>query len=152
MDELAKLMGFKGQSSIQRYLSPDYDKEYRPEIARRFRSALIDRGDPPITDDDLKILLQWKQLEPDDPAYPSFDAFSKVVDKIEQLKPTYEGSDRFRVSLPILEGEITIELPNYISEESAAAARKWFEHLIGFTAEVGHALQRFKPPTPPKKW
>jgi hypothetical protein len=36
MDDLAKLMGYKGQSSIQRYLSPDYSKGFRPEVADRF--------------------------------------------------------------------------------------------------------------------
>lgn len=55
MDELAKLMGFKGSSSIQRYLSPTYDKGFRPELAAKFRAALVGLGDPPIDAHDLSI-------------------------------------------------------------------------------------------------
>src|ERR1035437_1290772 len=57
MDELAKAMGYAGQSSIQRYLSPFYEKGFRPEVARRFYDALIGRGDPPITDADLQVFF-----------------------------------------------------------------------------------------------
>lgn len=39
IDELARAMGFAGQSSIQRYLMPDYDLQLRPDMARRFESA-----------------------------------------------------------------------------------------------------------------
>lgn len=39
MEELARKAGFSGQSSIQRYLAPDYDLELRPHIARKFESA-----------------------------------------------------------------------------------------------------------------
>jgi len=146
MQELARLMGFKGQSSIQRYLSSTYDKEYRPEIARRFRTALLNKGDPPITDEDLKLLVNWRSLKTNDPGYPDFSEFEKVRGKIENLKPGLEGSDTFKVSLPIEEGQITVELPNYISAESAEAASKWLQHLLGFATEVGEAVQKWRPP------
>lgn len=41
MDELARKMGFAGQSSIQRYLDPDYNLELRPDMARKFDEALV---------------------------------------------------------------------------------------------------------------
>lgn len=44
MDELARKMGLAGQSSIQRYLVPDYDLELRPDIARKFDAALGEAG------------------------------------------------------------------------------------------------------------
>lgn len=43
IDELARKMGFAGQSSIQRYLTPEYDLELRPDMARKFDEALGNR-------------------------------------------------------------------------------------------------------------
>lgn len=45
IDELARKMGFAGQSSIQRYLTPDYDLELRPDMARKFEAAFGDTKD-----------------------------------------------------------------------------------------------------------
>ncbi len=68
MRELAEASGFSGQSSIQRYLSAEYAKGLRPEIAERFVDALIGRGDPPITAFDLRDLISGKTVQTDDPA------------------------------------------------------------------------------------
>jgi len=61
MDDLAKEMGFKGQSSIQRYLSPTYDKGFRPELVTRFKAAFVGRGDPPIKPSDMTFLDNWAE-------------------------------------------------------------------------------------------
>lgn len=59
MEDLAKLAGFSGQSSIQRYLH-GYTKGFRPEIASRFKAALIGKGNPAITEIDLRVLgIGW---------------------------------------------------------------------------------------------
>lgn len=57
MDQLAKAMGLSGSSSIQRYLSDDYDDGFKPKMAARIRAALIAKGSPPIADGDLSILF-----------------------------------------------------------------------------------------------
>src|SRR6476646_10615870 len=71
MDELAKAMGYAGQSSIQRYFRPDYDLGFRPEVAQRFRAALIGKGNPPITDVDFQVFLDGDLLRPGDVVYDS---------------------------------------------------------------------------------
>ncbi|WP_375782526.1 helix-turn-helix transcriptional regulator [Roseospira marina] len=54
MDALARAMGFRGASSIQRYMNPDYKKTYLTvEIAERAADALAGKGEPPITRDEV---------------------------------------------------------------------------------------------------
>ncbi|RVI52137.1 LexA family transcriptional regulator [Sinorhizobium medicae WSM1115] len=50
MDELAKGMGYKGASSIQRYENPDeYKKEFiSPDIAAKLLNVVVGKGTPPI--------------------------------------------------------------------------------------------------------
>lgn len=50
MDELARRMGYKGASSIQRYENPDdYKKSYiGPDLAAKLQRALVGKGSPPI--------------------------------------------------------------------------------------------------------
>lgn len=50
MTELAALMGYRGASSLQRYLEPDYlsDGLLPVKLASRFAKALTGRGAPPI--------------------------------------------------------------------------------------------------------
>lgn len=59
MDELAKAMGYAGQSSIQRYLSPDYTSGFRADLVERFVAALVGRGTPPVQMADLSFLRQY---------------------------------------------------------------------------------------------
>lgn len=51
MNALAKAMGYRGPSSIQRYENPvQFTKRYLPvDIAERFANAVEGRGTPPIT-------------------------------------------------------------------------------------------------------
>jgi hypothetical protein len=55
MHDLAKGMGFKGASSIQRYEDPDqYKKDYiAPDIAAKLLKAVVGKGDPPIEAKDV---------------------------------------------------------------------------------------------------
>ena len=58
MTTLAKKAGYKAASGIQRYFDPDqFTKEYLGfEIAKRFADALVGRGDPPITRQEVLTL------------------------------------------------------------------------------------------------
>lgn len=48
--ELASRLGYKGASSIQRYESPEYKKDYlHPQLVARMATALVGRGNPRIT-------------------------------------------------------------------------------------------------------
>lgn len=51
MEALAQMAGYKGASSIQRYENPDqFRKRFLPfDVVERFASALVGRGNPPIT-------------------------------------------------------------------------------------------------------
>jgi len=51
MDKMAKAMGYKSASSYQRYEEPaTYEGGYaNPKFVRRLESALVGKGDPPIT-------------------------------------------------------------------------------------------------------
>lgn len=129
MDELAKAMGYAGQSSIQRYLMPDYDKGFRPEVARRFRKALLGKGHPPITDEDLQVFLDWKIQEPGDPAFERHAAVKGYFDKVHDLKPSFD-SGRMAAALPTAEGDVAVEMPMRLSPRSAEAVRAWLTHLI----------------------
>lgn len=157
MDELAKLMGFKGQSGIQRYLSPDYDKGFRPELAARFKAALVGRGDPPISVRDLDVFDSWaetgdgltidkrKLLDEHVEAGKSTAEYRRALEemglpernsniasilsrlrKMKSLEP-YEGA--MVVGLPLLEGHVTLMMPEHLSVESAQTLRDWFDHL-----------------------
>lgn len=58
MGDLATLMGYKGPSSIQRYLEPSYlEQGLLPlRLASKFSSALTGRGSPPITSQEVFAL------------------------------------------------------------------------------------------------
>jgi hypothetical protein len=164
MDELAKQMGFKGQSSIQRYLSPDYDKGFRPELAARFKAALIGLGEPPITPADLHVFNEWTEGR-DGTTVDMPKMFSELLeagqspeeyhDKLVELglaerdtlmrvvsrlrkSPSLEPTlDQRVVGLPLEEGDVVVRLPKHLSKESADALRTWFEHLVGL-ATLSH--------------
>lgn len=59
MDELARAMGYKGASSIQRYENPDdYKKRYiSPDLAAKLLSAIEGKGEPPIRAADVWALV-----------------------------------------------------------------------------------------------
>lgn len=59
MDELAKAMGFKGASSIQRYESVDYPKEViSTDLATKLLRAVVGKGTPPIEAKDVWSLTR----------------------------------------------------------------------------------------------
>lgn len=66
MDELARKMGFAGQSSIQRYLDENYDIELRPGLARRFDEAVSGNKSEGMMSDDR----DWSKI-----AEPAKDAY-----------------------------------------------------------------------------
>ncbi len=59
MAEMAKLLGYKGASSYQRYEDPEtYNEGYLPaRFVRRLIQVLPGRGSPPITANEITILL-----------------------------------------------------------------------------------------------
>jgi hypothetical protein len=139
MDELAKAMGYAGQSSIQRYLSPFYEKGFRPEVARRFYDALIGRGDPPITDADLQVFFALNLFLPGAAVFlhpseggPDTDI---TADKARELF-LRAASGKMKATLPVAEGEISIEIPKLLSPASAETARIWLAHLINLAADA----------------
>jgi len=164
MDELAKEMGYKGQSSIQRYLSPDYDKGFRPELAARFKAALIGKGSPPITPRDLHVFDSWtenpdgttvdmltdyyRHLESGGSAstyretleergiYPA-SHIDRVLSFARKSKGLDADPEYDRVTgLPLREGDVVLKMPKRISAESAETIRGWVEHLLSIaTAE-----------------
>jgi transcriptional regulator with XRE-family HTH domain len=141
MDELAKAMGYAGQSSIQRYLSPFYEKGFRPEVARRFYDALIGRGDPPITDADLQVFFALNLFLPGAEVFlyrseggPDTDIIT--ADKARELFFRAMASGKMKATLPVAEGEISIEIPKLLSPASAETARIWLAHLINLAADA----------------
>lgn len=162
MDELAKEMGFKGQSSIQRYLSPTYDKGFRPEIAARFKAAFVGRGDPPIKTSDMEFLDNWAETA-DGKTVDVMSLFARHLDAegtsagFEEhlvslgLRPrssvarTLTSMRRIRAleidetvdrvaGLPLKEGDVILKIPKQISAESAETLRDWLEHMISLSA------------------
>jgi transcriptional regulator with XRE-family HTH domain len=134
MDELAKAMGYAGQSSIQRYMSPDYEMGFRPELARRFRSALIGKGEPPITDVDLQVFLGGDLFDQDDPANARHGR--NLVGALASIDRKPWAAGKLKAALPVAEGEISIEMPKQLSQTSANTARVWVAHLINLAADV----------------
>ncbi|WP_342714423.1 helix-turn-helix transcriptional regulator [Bradyrhizobium sp. B024] len=161
MDELAKEMGFKGQSSIQRYLSPTYDKGFRPEITARFKAAFVGRGDPPIKTSDMEFLDNWAETE-DGKTVDVMSLFARHLDAegtsagFEEhlvslgLRPrssvarTLTSMRRIRAleidetvdrvaGLPLKEGDVLLKIPKQISAESAETLRDWLEHMISLS-------------------
>jgi transcriptional regulator with XRE-family HTH domain len=136
MDDLAKEMGFRGQSSIQRYLSPDYSMGFRPEIANKFRRALIGKGEPPINDIDLQVFLDNRLIEPGDPVYDRGRGHSRnIAEAMVSITKETRSGPRYRAVLPLAEGEITLEIPSTISPSSAEIARVWAAHLINLVSD-----------------
>lgn len=134
VDELAKEMGFKGASSIQRYLGRAYERGFRPEIARAFRTAFLGRGNPPITDEDLHFLLAMKQVEPTDPIWETYQTGVRLSEYRQTLNPD-EGGGRLTVRLPLTEGDVVVEMPRYMTVKSAAALRAWLAHISDYTED-----------------
>ena len=125
MDDLAKAMGYAGQSSIQRYLSTQYELAYRPEIVERFRNALLGRGTPPITEEDLEAL--WVQAGAD-----------RIARTIENPRRTAMRSEKDGVTDAILtlpEGRVVLVLPHNMSAKSSALVRLWLERVLDSTLE-----------------
>lgn len=60
LDELARAMGYKGASSIQRYENPDgYKKEFlTADLAHKFAKALVGKGNPPIVVEEVWALFR----------------------------------------------------------------------------------------------
>lgn len=54
--DLAVAAGYNHGSGVQRYLDPAYDKRLPVEVADRLASALVGKGDPPITRDEVIAL------------------------------------------------------------------------------------------------
>jgi hypothetical protein len=54
--ELARAMNLRGPSSIQAYFNPDYDTHIKPKIGLKLRVALVGRGEPPITAEEIWAL------------------------------------------------------------------------------------------------
>jgi hypothetical protein len=135
MDELAKAMGYAGQSSIQRYLSPFYEKGFRPEVARRFYDALIGRGDPPITDADLQVFFALNLFLPgaDVFLHPSEGGLERAMASVDRKA---WATGKMKATLPVAEGEISIEIPKLLSPASAETARIWLAHLINLAADA----------------
>jgi hypothetical protein len=157
MDELAKLMGFKGQSGIQRYLSADYDKGFRPELAARFKAALIGRGNPPIHPIELTVFDAWPEASDGSTVdmaqmlyehWESGEPRETFVGKLQDLGlstknpnmanilagmqtiKAHDLKDKAIVGLPLLEGHVTLTMPVSISTESAEMLRNWLDHIV----------------------
>jgi hypothetical protein len=136
MDELAKAMGYAGQSSIQRYLSPFYEKGFRPEVARRFYDALIGRGDPPITDTDLQVFFDPNLFLPGASVLGRSERHSPdLIRAMASVDRKVWAAGKMKATLPVAEGEISIEIPKFLSAASAETARIWLVHLINLAAD-----------------
>ncbi|MBM7483348.1 transcriptional regulator with XRE-family HTH domain [Bradyrhizobium sp. USDA 3686] len=161
MDELAREMGFKGQSSIQRYLSPTYDKGFRPEIAARFKAAFVGRGEPPITTSDMDFLDNWAETADGDTVdilsllSSHLDAkgtsagfeeqladlglhprsrVASVLTRMKRLRALEIDETVDRVAgLPLAEGDVLLKIPKHISAESVETLRDWLEHMISLS-------------------
>ena len=61
MADLARQAGYKGASSYQRYENPDlYNKPHLPpNLVLRLTDILVDRGEPPVTIDEVMALGPW---------------------------------------------------------------------------------------------
>lgn len=160
MDDLAKEMGFKGQSSIQRYLSPTYDKGFRPELVSRFKASFLGRGDPPIKLSDMEFLDNWAET----PAGETVDimglfnshleangtsagfeeqlaalglardrtSVASILSRMRRIKALEIDENVERVAgLPLAEGDVILKIPRQLSSESAETLRNWLEHMIG---------------------
>jgi transcriptional regulator with XRE-family HTH domain len=125
MDDLAKAMGYRGQSSIQRYLSTQYELAFRPEIVQRFRSALLGRGSPPISEEDLEAL--WVQAQADRTAREVQDP------RLTALRSEVDGVTDALLTLP--EGRVVLSLPNNMSAKSSTLVRLWLERVLDSTIE-----------------
>ncbi|MAM13051.1 MAG: phage repressor protein [Rhizobiaceae bacterium] len=72
---LAKAMGYRNSSSIQRYENPDlYTKEFlSADIAKKLAQAVVGRGQPPITEEDVWSLARPETLSTRPRLIASFD-------------------------------------------------------------------------------
>ncbi|MGV0879471.1 S24 family peptidase [Martelella sp. FLE1502] len=72
---MAKAMGYKGASSIQRYFSEaDYKKNYiAPDVAEKFEQALAGKGNPPIRADEIWELTGAPRKAPKASLIGSYD-------------------------------------------------------------------------------
>ena len=80
---IAKAGGFRGGSSIQRYFSPEFDREYLPShLAKKFVEALVGFGDPPITRHDIEALTEigFMQLRQPSPTINIDRAEKRFID------------------------------------------------------------------------
>jgi hypothetical protein len=118
MDRLAKAMGFKGQSSIQRYLSSDYHLGFRPEMLNKFKKALLGKGNPPITEADFALMENTQRLR----EVRDKLRFSNIQDIIAA-----DQAGKVRAVLPLPEGSVILEAPDSLSAKSIEFLKAWLD-------------------------
>lgn len=128
MDELAKAMGYKGASSVQRYESADYSKEViSTDLATKLLRAIVGKGTPPIEAKDIWALTRPQNntlissFDPDLEGEPHHDGAQSGYSR-EHWRPHTEGAiPEIDVKLGAGEGIVgeVINLP--IGAESISA-------------------------------
>lgn len=89
MDDLAQRMGYARASSIQRYESDDYKKEFiAPELVLKLIKAVVGLGQPPITPAEVWALARPEVVMSRGPLIDSFDPDSQ--DEPPQVSYTRE--------------------------------------------------------------
>lgn len=140
MDDLAKAMGFRRASSIQRYANPDeYTKEFfAPELALKMIKALVGKGEPPIEAREIWELTGVPHATPGLRLVSSFDPDDEPSEEDgvasytrEHWKPRVNGAiPEIDVKLGAGEGIVgeVINLP--VGEGSISGHRVVAEWLI----------------------
>jgi transcriptional regulator with XRE-family HTH domain len=128
MDQLAKAMGYKGQSSIQRYLSTEYDLGFRPQILGKFKKPLLGKGNPPITERDFDVLEETQRSK----------RFQDIEDEAEAaVIRDIEAADatRVRAVLPLPEGNAIFQMPKGLSPKSLEFLKTWVDLILAAARE-----------------
>lgn len=125
MDRLAKAMGFAGQSSIQRYLSSDYQLGLRPEMLDRFKKALLGKGDPPIVEADFALIANNQRL---------MEIRDRLLSPGVQEVIAADRAGKMRAVLPLPEGPVILEAPSSLSSKSIDFLKAWLD-IVGSAIE-----------------
>jgi hypothetical protein len=118
MNELARLMGYKGQSSIQRYLDHEYDLPLRPTIAARFQEALVGKGNPPIAPHEFAIASAARR---------DLQEAERLAQGLLNLTTGQDVSD---FSLPLSAGKAHLVLPQRLSGADIQVLQMWFDFIL----------------------
>lgn len=145
MEEMARLAGYKYASGVQRYENPDqYTKLYFPlDLTRKFAKALVGRGDPKITADEVFSELAGVSADAGSPmGYRILLSGESPSDDFAEDSSLFQSELLSRLMKRFPRSEFDSQLLSYVANRGT----RWFAEVMesqGATLTPEEAAENF---------